>query len=65
MALANQFVVVFGFFGTVGRDNATLTAAMPKEQVQVFLRTLSSVTEESTECKPVILEIVSSKDFLD
>ena len=64
-ALANQFVVVFGFFGTVGRDNATLTAAMPKEQVQVFLRTLSSVTEESKECKPVILEIVSSKDFLD
>ncbi len=63
-SLANQYVVVFGFFGTVGQENATLTVAMPREQIQVFLRTLASVAEEMEDFSPIITEVVSSKDFL-
>ena len=64
-ALANQYVVIFGFFGSVGRNNATLTVALPREQVQVFLRTLASVAEETDDCNPIIAEVVSARDFLD
>ncbi len=64
-ALANQYVVILGYYGTINRENATLTVAMPREQIQIFMRTLAEVANEAHECNPIITEVVSLKDFQD
>lgn len=62
-AIANQYVVVFGSFGTITSRKTTLTVALPSEQVQAFIRVLAGVKEEVRECDPVVTEIMSLKDF--
>ncbi len=64
-ALANQYVVILGYYGTINQENATLTVAMPREQIQIFMRTLAEVANEAHECNPIITEVVSLKDFQD
>ncbi len=61
--VANQFVVVFGFYGALSDQCATLTAAIPRKQVKMFLRILSSISEETQECSPIVTEIISLNEF--
>lgn len=61
--IAYQYALIFGFYGTISKDSASLTAAIPKEQVQFFLKILASVSEENGDCTPLVTEIMSIKDF--
>lgn len=62
-AIANQYVVIFGSYGSISPGKATLTVAMPKQQVQTFMRILANVADEVNDCTPNITEVMSIGDF--